>query len=73
MAARRSRCVVIAGVAPQLALVWAAIASAVSQPLGIDVVQRDLDAFSSSNERMSPSRFLVNSTLPAPMNAIFGI
>ena len=44
-----------------------------AQALRIDVVQGDLALGEPSKARMSPSRLRVNSTLPAPTNAILGI
>ena len=71
---RRSRCASIVGVAPR------APGGPVGHPLGrrepvrVDVVQDDARRRAApANDRMSPSRLRVNSTLPAPTSTIRGM
>ena len=70
IAARRSRCASIVAAAPTAPHVQRAIASAASSRSGSMSWSAIVASASSGNVRRSPSRSLVNSTLPAPMNAI---
>ena len=70
IAARRSRCASIVAPAPRAPHVQRAIASAASSRSGSMSWSAIVASASSGNVSRSPSRSLVNSTLPAPMNAI---
>src|SRR6185295_1702338 len=69
-ARRRSACASIVAPAPSASFVQRAIASAASSRSGSMSCRAMVASASSGKLRMSPSRFLVNSTLPAPMKAI---
>src|SRR6188472_3589430 len=69
-AARRSACALMRARPPSCWLVQCAIASAVSRRSGSMSWSATRTSASSSNASRSPSRSRVNSTLPAPMNAI---